>query len=186
MKYYTRRGDEGLTDLYGGQRVSKADARIEAYGALDELNAHLGVLVTLMDDMPQMDDGLEHDEVLHIQEMLFVIGAMTVTDGHSDASIVEEANVARLETLIDRLQAETPPLSSFVLPGGCPAAAQCHVCRTVCRRAERRLVALNDSTFFPEAARHYINRLSDYLFALALKLNFVTHVTEKKVRISCK
>ncbi len=180
MKYYTRRGDEGLTDLYGGQRVSKADARIEAYGALDELNAHLGLLVTLM------DDSQERTEVLHIQEMLFAVGALTVSDGKTLPATVDEAEVVRMEASIDRLQAETPPLSSFVLPGGCPAAAQCHVCRTVCRRAERRLVALHNSTFFPEAARHYVNRLSDYLFALALKLNFVTHVTEKKVCISCK
>ncbi len=180
MKYYTRRGDEGMTDLYGGQRVSKADARIEAYGALDELNAHLGLLVTLM------DDSQERTEVLHIQEMLFAVSTLTVSDGTALPSTVDAAEVAHMEDAVDRLQAATPPLSSFVLPGGCPAAAQCHVCRTVCRRAERRLVALDDSTLFPDAARHYVNRLSDYLFALALHLNFVTHVAEKKVRISCK
>ncbi len=180
MKYYTRRGDSGLTDLYGGQRVSKADARIEAYGALDELNAHLGLLVTLM------DDSLERSEVLHIQTMLFAIGTVTVSGGSAASATVDAAEVERMEEAVDRLQAATPPLSSFVLPGGCHAAAQCHVCRTVCRRAERRLVALDDSTLFPESARRYVNRLSDYLFALALYLNFVTHTAEKKVRISCK
>ncbi len=180
MKYYTRRGDEGMTDLYGGQRVSKTDARIEAYGALDELNAHLGLLVTLM------DDSQERAEVLHIQEMLFAVSTLTVSDGKTAPSTVDKAEVTRIEVAIDRLQAGTPPLSTFVLPGGCTAAAQCHICRTVCRRAERRLIVLDDRQVFPEEARHYVNRLSDYLFALALKLNFVTHVTEKKVRISCK
>src|SRR6266849_3199393 len=131
MRIYTRTGDRGETGLFGGGRLSKADLRVEAYGSVDELNAQLGWAETLARHL-----GLTA-EIQEVQADLLVIGADLATPPEASA-----AAAARMETWIDSLQAETAPLTTFILPGGAAGAAALHVCRAVCRRAERRVVAL--------------------------------------------
>ena len=166
MKVYTRRGDAGQTDLFGGQRVDKDDARVEAYGAVDELNASLGMALAVSED----------DEVRglgrRIQGELFELGAYLATpDEHHQekASVprVGDEDVEHLEKRIDLFEEELSPLKRFILPGGTPAAAAFHVARTVCRRAERRAVQLDRAASLQPAALRYLNRLSDLLFVLA-------------------
>lgn len=175
MKIYTKTGDAGETALFDGTRVSKADARVDAYGDVDELNAWLGCVrassgsPALPPDLPDCDEAL-----IHIQRDLFALGAMLADPRHKIADRVEkatlgDADVARLEALIDRLEASLPPLRHFILPGGSPPGAALHVARTVCRRAERRIVALVPPAD-PLAVR-YLNRLSDLLFVLARAVN---------------
>lgn len=174
MKIYTKTGDHGTTSLVGGTRVAKTHVRLEAYGTVDELNAQLGVLLTHLAPMDGTDAYAE--EVRRVQNRLFVVGSLLATE--ADSPFMEkiphlaEADVARLESSIDTMQAELPPLKAFVLPEGTPAAVSCHVCRTVCRRAERRVLAMAD-TGIPvgETLLRYLNRLSDWLFVMARRLN---------------
>ncbi len=168
MKLYTRTGDTGETSLFDGTRVRKDDARVAAYGDVDELNAWLGLVRA-----SQVDADLDR-EVVQLQRDLFALGAGLadpadrIADRVSKARLIE-ADVTRLEALIDRLDAEVPPLRRFILAGGSPAGAALHVARTVCRRAERRMVALEPA---PDAVLlRYVNRLSDLLFALARAVN---------------
>lgn len=174
---YTRTGDKGTTSLVGGQRVSKTDVRLESYGTVDELNSHIGLLISLIKD--------EHDiEILtHVQNLLFVVGSNLATDQSStelrQASVIHGEEITNLEQEIDRIDAELPTLRAFVLPGGCQASAQCHVCRTVCRRAERRILALGEQADVQPELLQFVNRLSDYLFVLARKIN----IDEKKSEI---
>ena len=170
MKIYTRTGDQGKTSLVGGQRVSKTCARLESYGTVDELCSHIGLLVTYCTN--------EHDIqfLTNIQGELFVVGSYLATDNSQQevrqGNIVTEEMVASIEQEIDALNAALPPFRCFILPGGCRAAAQCHVCRTVCRRAERRILALcEEGAEVDGNVIAYVNRLSDYLFTLARKLN---------------
>ena len=168
---YTRTGDTGTTSLVGGQRVSKTSARLESYGTIDELNAHVGLLITYVEDAA--DRALLTD----IQSKLFVVGSYLATDTSQrelrQQSIVTPAMVATLEQAIDAVDASLPPLRLFVLPGGTRGASQCHVCRTVCRRAERRILALQEQIGTPldPNVLAYVNRLSDYFFAFSRKLN---------------
>jgi len=134
VKIYTRTGDRGETSLFGGARVPKNDARIEAYGTIDELNSHLGVVRVTWPD----------DQLLNVQRDLFEIGAHLASPGTSRFAGVEASRIEELERAIDAMEAELAPLKSFILPGGTGTAAQLHVARTVCRRAERLLVALHD------------------------------------------
>ncbi|MDR1004334.1 MAG: cob(I)yrinic acid a,c-diamide adenosyltransferase [Prevotellaceae bacterium] len=167
MKVYTKTGDRGTTSLVGGARVSKTHVRLEAYGTVDELNAQLGVLVTLLTDEP------DRQFVQRIQHKLFSAGAYLATDTSTTtlrASIVPD-DVQQMELEIDRLDALLPPLHAFVLPGGSAAAATAHVCRTVCRRAERRILALAETATISADLLAYVNRLSDYLFVLSRKCN---------------
>lgn len=172
MKIYTRTGDAGETALFDGTRVSKADARVDAYGDVDELNAWLGYVRAAG---PQTALSADSDEALtHIQRDLFALGAMLADPRHRIADRVEKAtlgdtDIARLEALIDRLEGSLPPLRHFILPGGSPRGAALHVARTVCRRAERRIVGLTPAAD-PLAVR-YMNRLSDLLFVLARTVN---------------
>lgn len=170
-KVYTRTGDGGMTSLGGGVRVPKTDVRVEAYGTVDELNAHIGELVTY----------LEHEEdrkfLTGIQRDLFTIGAYLATDpSRADVNgreAVTEEDVSRLEQAIDEADGGLPEWRGFVLPDGSRGAAVCHVCRTVCRRAERRILELSGSApVLPEVCA-YVNRLSDYLFVLSRKMLFV-------------
>ena len=168
VKIYTRTGDEGATSLFDGTRVSKADDRVDAYGEVDELNAWLGFVraSTLPADLDE--------PLLRIQRDLFALGAMLADHSHRIAARVTKAtlgpdDVARLESVIDRLESELPPLRHFVLAGGAAAGAALHVARTVCRRAERRMVALDPA---PDPLTiQYINRLSDLLFVVARVVN---------------
>ncbi|MBX6377189.1 MAG: cob(I)yrinic acid a,c-diamide adenosyltransferase [Clostridia bacterium] len=171
VRIYTRTGDSGETGLWGGRRVGKDDARVEAYGAVDELNAAIGWARTQGPD-PDLDAVLAR-----IQGELFAIGAdLAAPRGPGEpppaaVRVVAAAHVAALEADIDRLDGALPPLNRFILPGGTPLAAALHLCRTVCRRAERRAVALARlEAVNPEVVR-YLNRLSDLLFVLARAAN---------------
>ena len=170
MKIYTRTGDCGQTSLVGGQRVSKTCARLESYGTVDELNSFIGMLVTYCKN--------EHDQafLVDIQNQLFVVGGYLATDNTQcdvrPGNIVTPDMVAAIEQEIDAINATLPPFKCFILPGGSRSAALCHVCRTVCRRAERRILALvEEGAEVDENVIAYVNRLSDYLFVFARKLN---------------
>lgn len=162
-KIYTRTGDRGTTGLADGSRVDKDDARVEAMGAVDELNSAIGVLLTETLSEPVRDC------LLSIQHTLFDLGGELSIPGHR---MVSQPKVEHLERLLDEFNAALEPLKEFILPGGSRAAAQCHVARGICRRAERRLVTLaklaNDVS---PISCQYINRLSDLLFVLARTLN---------------
>ncbi|HEV7922385.1 MAG TPA: cob(I)yrinic acid a,c-diamide adenosyltransferase [Thermoanaerobaculia bacterium] len=158
MKIYTRTGDKGETSLFGGARVPKNDPRIEAYGTIDELSSHLGVARAAWPASPI-------DPQLHQAQLdLFEIGAHLASPGTSRFPGVEPARIGELESGIDEMERELPPLTTFILPGGTLAAAQLHVARTVCRRAERLVVALGSDE---AGVVIYLNRLSDYLFVAA-------------------
>jgi len=169
MKIYTKTGDRGDTGLFGGGRVSKASLRVDTYGEVDELNSVVGLVRT-----DPIDN--EVDELCAtIQSRLFDLGAELATSPDSKVELgiagVTEADVEALERVIDRAETELSPLRTFVLPGGSTAAAYLHLARTVCRRAERRLVALAEhEAVRPECIR-YLNRLSDTLFVLARLAN---------------
>jgi cob(I)alamin adenosyltransferase len=166
VKIYTRRGDAGETDLFGGGRVSKDDLRVEAYGVVDELNASLGVAAAASGHADLR--GL----VEQIQETLFALGSYLATPeqerrARSGLNAPEAVDVETLEARIDALETELAPLQRFVLPGGTAAAAAFHVARTVCRRAERALVALHRREPLEAGALRFLNRLSDLLFVVA-------------------
>lgn len=169
MKIYTKTGDQGDTGLFGGPRVSKASARVETYGEVDELNSVLGLVLTEPLDEPLAE------QLRAVQSRLFDLGAELSTAPDSKVALgiplLGESEVLLLEQAIDRAESELSPLKTFVMPGGCRAAAYLHLARTVCRRAERRLVALAaDEAVRPEALR-YLNRLSDALFVFARLAN---------------
>lgn len=175
MKIYTRAGDDGSTGLLGSGRVSKASARVEAYGCVDELNAALGVARAT--DAQRWFEA----ELALIQPQLFTLGAELATvDPHLLGRMprVGESDVTRFEQWIDRMEAELPPLRNFVLPGGSPLAAQLHVARTICRRAERRTIALSAHEPLEGPLVKYLNRLSDLLFVMARLANRRAAVAE--------
>lgn len=184
-KVYTRRGDKGLTSLVGGKRVKKCDVRLEAYGTVDELSAQLGMLVALM-----AEDDAERPMVLEIQNTLFNVCTHLATDQSTTelypSARVPKGAVALLEQHIDQLMGELPEAQGFILSGGTQAAAQAHICRTVCRRAERRIVALAEEAEVGAEVQQYVNRLSDYLFALAKKINFNAGRSEILWQNACK
>ena len=171
LNIYTRTGDRGQTGLFGGGRVAKDDPRVEAYGDVDELNAALG-LARAIELMPRVDDVLAP-----VQQDLFAIGALLATPDRDkmheqlEKARVDDARVAELEAAIDAGEAELEPLRAFILPGGTPKAAALHVARTVCRRAERRVVGLARDVEIPGLVVMYLNRLSDLLFVLARVAN---------------
>lgn len=170
MKIYTKTGDSGETGLWGGLRVGKDSARVQAYGTVDECNAAIGVARAALAASPAT---AELDTLLaRIQDQLFVVGADLATPGEA-ANIprIGPAEVATLEQTIDSLEAELAPLKQFILPGGAPGAAQLHLARTVCRRAERCVVALAREEPVGEQVGVYLNRLSDCLFVLARAAN---------------
>lgn len=177
MKLYTRTGDGGTTGLFGGARVSKGHPRIEAYGTVDETNACVGLVRALL---PDLSDDLAARILAKVQDDLFVLGADLATPEGAKPVVprVTEAHVAQLEQWIDACNDPLPPLTSFVLPGGHPAAAQLHVARTVCRRAERLAVHASELEPIGEQTVVYLNRLSDLLFALARWTNHATGTEE--------
>lgn len=177
MKIYTRGGDKGETGLIGGARVAKCHPRLMAYGTLDELNSALGILRL------HLAPRLAADEALgQVQRDLFALGARlaTPTDRKDRLEPLPTWDIADMEADIDRLAALAPPMTHFVLPGGCPGSAYGHLARTLCRRAERETVALGASDpALPEVIL-YLNRLSDWLFALARAANGVAGVEDVK------
>ena len=175
MKLYTRTGDAGDTSLFGGTRARKDDPRVDAYGEVDELNAWLGLA------RASSIDAELAAELQQLQRDLFALGAQLADPADQIAARVTKAalvddDVTRLERLIDKMEDELPPLRRFILAGGAPAGAALHVARTVCRRAERRIVAL-DPPVDPVLLR-YVNRLSDLLFVLARVANHRAGVPE--------
>ena len=169
MKIYTKTGDTGLTGLAGGTRVSKADIRLEAYGTIDELNSFIGTLMTYAEVVSQ------YNVLEKVQHRLFNVGAHLATDTtvkeRNERSIISDSDIAQLEQEIDNMNSILPELRAFILPGGTNATGFCHICRTVTRRAERRMVEMNAVYPFDTKLIIYVNRLSDYFFTLA---RFVT------------
>ena len=166
MKIYTKTGDRGDTSLIGGYRVSKSDLRIESYGTVDELNSWLGLIVEYL---PQ--DRIE--EVQRIQSLLFSMGAQLASKSKEQKRPFAEVNtddIKTLETCIDEYEVLLPRMTHFILPGGNKGAAQAHIARCVCRRAERIVVQLSRIDFVDEKVLIYLNRLSDYLFCFARAL----------------
>ncbi len=168
MKIYTKTGDQGTTALFGGKRISKADLRIDAYGTVDELNAYIGLLRDL--DVNHKRKGF----LIEIQDRLFTIGSILATEpGNNKVKIpaLQVENIQTLEKEIDSMEGELPPMRVFVLPGGHTSVSFGHIARTVCRRAERLAVALDDQEKKVDLlVIQYLNRLSDYLFVLCRKM----------------
>ena len=185
MKVYTGTGDGGKTSLFSGERITKSDARIEAYGDLDELNAVVGsVAAALHEHRERME---LKSQLVEIQSNLFQVGALLATSPDSAAadhlSPVTSEQIQRLENRIDAMDARLEPLNAFIIPGGDPSAAWAHVARTVCRRVERRVVKLAASDAVIrnglEEMLTYLNRLSDYFFIFARYCNHLAGVTDE-------
>lgn len=175
MKVYTKTGDKGTTSLFGGARVPKHHLRIESYGTIDELNSYIGLI------RDQDINPFYKTILMEIQDRLFTVGAIMATppekevlkNGQQRLNInrISEKDVNLLEVQIDAMDAELPPMTHFVLPGGHSIVSYCHITRCVCRRAERLATHLNEEEPIDEAVLTYLNRLSDYLFVLARKLS---------------
>ena len=168
-RVYTRQGDQGNTGLAGGQRVPKDGLRIQAYGTVDELNAFLGVARATIEEMEGGKPAVAPlgKILLRVQHELFNLGSILATlpqDVHPRQARITAADVTQLEHEMDEMGADLPHLRSFVLPGGCRLNGDLHVCRTICRRAERQVVALSREESIPPEALRYLNRLSDALF----------------------
>jgi cob(I)alamin adenosyltransferase len=164
-KIYTRTGDDGTTGLGDGTRVSKDSLRVEAYGTVDELNSVIGLLLT-----HTLPEGIQ-ECLVGVQHRLFDLGGELCLPGHT---AIQQRHVNELEQILDDLNVNLSPLKDFILPGGSAAAAVCHVARTVCRRAERRIIGLGKQEQISEVAIQYLNRLSDLLFVIGRTLNAET------------
>lgn len=183
---YTKTGDSGTTSLVGGLRVSKTHARLEAYGTIDELNSSIGMLVAVIDT--------DEDKVFlrFVQHKLFSLGSYLATDTDRTklnvASNILEEDVYKIESIIDSIDIQLPPLKGFILPGGSYQSAVCHLCRTICRRAERRILELEEKCIceIDTNCKRFVNRLSDYLFVLSRKLNHFASVSEIYWDKTCK
>ncbi len=186
MKIYTKTGDKGKTSLLGGKRISKNNVRIEAYGTIDELNSHIGLL------KDQNIDLYSKEILIGVQNQLFTIGSILATDPEGrfakpkieknnrgiNIPELKETDVFLFENEIDLMNKLLPEMKWFVLPGGHPFVSQCHIARCVCRRAERRVIALSEESFVPEIIIKYLNRLSDYLFVLSRKISMDLKIKE--------
>lgn len=184
MKIYTKTGDEGTTALFGGTRVPKSHLRIDAYGTIDELNSHIGLVKDTYNN--------EATKTLlnRIQDRLFTIGAILATDpekaklknGKERLAIpkITAEDIEQLENEIDQMNENLPEMTHFILPGGHPSVSYCHITRCVCRRAERLATALYDLEAFDKKVLQYLNRLSDYLFVLARKISKDVNANEVK------
>ncbi len=176
MKIYTKTGDKGETSLFGGKRVKKDDARIEAYGTVDELNSVLG-LVSSFTENKEIKEIVEN-----LQQQLFTVGAdlatpIEKTDSKRIKRVSEELTI-ELEKLVDNVDEKIPELRNFILPGGNKAASLLHFARTICRRAERRVIALSEKENINDAIVVYLNRLSDLLFVMARYENYLSGTKE--------
>ncbi|MFS4456285.1 cob(I)yrinic acid a,c-diamide adenosyltransferase [Maribacter sp. 2304DJ31-5] len=184
MKIYTKTGDKGKTALFGGTRIPKHHMRIESYGTIDELNSWLGLL------RDQQIAVHSKKQLARIQDKLFTLGAILATDpqkamlknGKERLNIpkISQTDIEILESAIDIMDSELPPMTHFILPGGHTTVSYCHIARTVCRRAERTATLLYENEPFDDTILSYLNRLSDYLFVLARKLSNDLKVEEVK------
>ena len=178
MKVYTRKGDDGTTQLIGGTRVPKHHVRIEAYGTVDELNAFLGLMADHFS--AQAAEGIP-DFIKDIQDRLFTLGSSLAADPETSKMMLPDIHaedVTRLEEEIDKMDVLLPPLKNFVLPGGHPANSTAHIARCVCRRAERLCTHLDELDPINPLILQYLNRLSDYLFVLSRYASFLNHCAE--------
>jgi cob(I)alamin adenosyltransferase len=180
MKIYTKKGDKGKTQLLGGSMVDKNHIKLECYGTIDELNSFIG-------NIYDQEISAFHKEILfNIQNQLFNLGSIISFDGEKDKIQLPNItiqNIKMIEKAIDKMEEELPMLKAFILPSGHPIASKCHIARTVCRRAERNLVALSQEEAINNLHIQYLNRLSDYLFVLArtiLKENNVQEIKWQK------
>jgi cob(I)alamin adenosyltransferase len=175
MKIYTKTGDKGKTSLIGGKRVSKYHPRIEAYGTIDELMCYIGLI------RDQDIDKNSKTALIEIQDRLMTCASILAADC-DDCNVkipqIVIADIEFLESEMDKMDENLPPLTSFILPGGHTAVSFCHIARTVCRRAERIVTQISDDMFVPEEVIKYINRLSDYLFMLARKMGKDFNISE--------
>ncbi len=166
FKIYTKTGDKGETSLFGGKRLPKYHIRIEAYGTVDELNSHIGLV------RDSIQDGHQKKLLKDIQDRLFAIGSSLASDPDKNMITpdIKESDIEILEQAMDEMDAELPALKNFILPGGHPVVSYCHIARCVCRRAERNTVALAVNEAVEQLVIQYLNRLSDYLFILGRKI----------------
>ena len=178
FKVYTKTGDDGTTGLVGGNRIKKYDARLEAYGTVDELNACIGVVRSY--DMPEEIKKL----LIQIQNKLFNIGSRLASDEKGEAYtanlIIKNEDILLLENAMDTCEEDLPGITNFILPGGELSVAQCHMARTICRRAERRILEFSEQKQVQPEIVKYMNRLSDYFFVLARKLSHLKDVEESQ------
>jgi cob(I)alamin adenosyltransferase len=175
VKIYTKTGDEGTTALFGGKRVSKADLRIDTYGTIDELNSYIG----LVRDQPVNQN--RKAILIEVQDRLFTIGSILATEpGNTKVKIpaLAPSDITQLEQEIDAMDTQLPPMKFFVLPGGHPSVSFGHVARTVCRRAERLTIALDQHEKVDPLVIQYLNRLSDYLFVLCRSMAHELQIEE--------
>lgn len=182
MKVYTKTGDKGTTALFGGTRVPKHHIRIESYGTVDELNSHIGLI------RDQDINQLYKNVLIEVQDRLFTLGAILATPPEKEVLKngqkrlqnlgISETDIDYLENEIDAMEANLPPMTHFVLPGGHTTVSYCHIARCVCRRAERLATHLHEIEPTDELVLKYLNRLSDYLFVLARKLSLDLHANE--------
>ncbi|HUH72869.1 MAG TPA: cob(I)yrinic acid a,c-diamide adenosyltransferase [Chitinophagales bacterium] len=177
MKVYTKKGDDGTTSLYGGTRVNKDHLRIEAYGTVDELNSVIGIVMSYLDNKAEIDFWQG------VQSRLFDIGAILATDGRKKGLFlpeIKEVHIEEMEKMIDGIEENLEPLKYFILPSGHISVAQCHVARTVCRRAERAVVRLSHEDTVSDVVVKYLNRLSDLLFVMSREFGRRFDVVELK------
>ena len=182
MKIYTKQGDKGETKLWGGSPIRKDHPRLNAYGTLDELNSHIGLLIADLVDVTEFDFASLVQFLKSIQRELFEFGSQLATPLQSDREklpSLQSESLLRLETLMDEWTEELPALKSFILPGGSRSASLAHVCRTVCRRAERELVCFLENETYPDIYLKYLNRLSDVFFVLARLVNHRLQIVDE-------
>jgi cob(I)alamin adenosyltransferase len=178
---YTKTGDAGTTSLVGGTRIPKNHIRLEAYGTVDELNSFLGLLRS------QEIGEDDKKNILRIQNELFLVGATLATeDSDTSKCTISQEDIKWLETEIDTMDEKLPPLKNFIIPADIQAVSFCHVCRTVCRRAERVIFTLSEQHPVPELISIYMNRLSDYLFVLSRKISYSYDKSDFFFNNNCK
>lgn len=181
-KLYTRKGDDGFTDLFGGTRVCKNHLRVEAYGTIDELNAQLGVCLANLGEAAGTPFARMAERMALLQHDLFIIGAELATTETSKnrkpPPTITSAEVVRLENWIDEATQALPPIKTFILPGGHPGAASLHLCRTICRRAERCAIAVAQTEDVERPLIQYLNRLGDLFFAWARQANHLAGIPD--------
>ena len=176
MKVYTKQGDKGSTSLFGGTKISKHDIKIEAYGTVDELNSHVGMLISMI-----TEEGIK-SYLNALQSKLFDIGSHLASDGTMDDYLpsIDKGWSEELENFMDEYSKELPELKSFIMPRGNSRISQAHICRTVCRRAERRVVQLSGQQNVEASIIVFLNRLSDYFFVLARYICLLDGIDEQK------
>lgn len=176
MKIYTKSGDKGKTSLIGGKRIDKDELQVEAYGSVDELNSNLGLLVEYL---TQKND---KEFILEIQNKLFIIGSQLAFDIKSSNNLVlpslDKNSIIKIENEIDLIESQVSKMTNFIIPGGSKIISICHICRSVCRRAERRVISLSKQTKIDSLIIIFLNRFSDYLFVLSRKIANDTGIEE--------